>query len=554
MRSAGPISAWLSNLAGRCASLEIAGRIACHAYNSYLGVPVSSSDGHILVYDLASPTRVAVTSSLPVQNAMNPRFSTDGARLTFMAIPQGKSPAYAALEVYLLDLADQSLRRLTDNTVPDEDPDFAPDGERLVFKRSGQIWVINADGTGARQLTQTSAEKSGPRFAPDGASIVYWSKAAAEADVAWMRTDGSQARVLVANPGLQDYYPVFRDARTVLYTRWESTADHHDKIYEYSIATGLSQRLLINRAGSEDADPFPIDANTVGFSTTRSGGKGGYDLCLGDTLTGQVQWLAPANSPLHELGGVYSPFRHARKLRWESPGTNTTGNPGTPLLLQVRALSDGIPWTAASPRVVWQGPATLPETLLRDNGQDGDALAGDGIFSALLNWPAVPGAYQISCSALSEDNSLIHLISGPSIQLTVPATPYGSWLASHFAAEEILVPSLSGDSADPDGDGLVNLAEYASGRDPRVRDPEAAPVWLLQDGYLVLRYNQAKAASDLEFRLESSPTLAGDWTTNGLVEVDRADQGATWRVLVRGPSPLAAHPQHFLRVRVSRAH
>jgi hypothetical protein len=55
-------------------------------------------------------------------------------------------------------------------------------------------------------------------------------------------------------------------------------------------------------------------------------------------------------------------------------------------------------------------------------------------------------------------------------EMTVDVAPgdaYGAWKSANFTAAELANPNISGDNADPDGDGLSNIAEYIAGTNPR---------------------------------------------------------------------------------------
>ena len=287
------------------------GRVAFHSYSDYLAPP-SGDDGQIFVVDLDTYQVTVPTVSLSVENCMNPHFSGNGAYLVFMAIPQGAPRTRSSLEIYVYDCIAATITRLTNNSVPDEDPKFSePDSLEIAFKRDGQLWLMYRDGSHQRQLSwATSEERSGPSFRRDnsGSSIAFWKHSGASADVWWMSRDGTQEEVLQGTPGLQEYYPIFRDDHRLLYVRWETTSDHHDKIYELNISNGgPAVRLPINISGCEDADPFPVADDIIGFSSSgRPGGQGDYDVYLGNTVTGAVFPLSWANDSLKNLGGSYT--------------------------------------------------------------------------------------------------------------------------------------------------------------------------------------------------------------------------------------------------------
>jgi TolB protein len=90
-----------------------------------------------------------------------PAWSPDGSRL---AIQSGKynrnAPAENTAHIWLIDVKTGATNRLNPHTTAylDETPSWFPDGKRIAFQsdRSGrmEIWIMNADGTGAVQVTR----------------------------------------------------------------------------------------------------------------------------------------------------------------------------------------------------------------------------------------------------------------------------------------------------------------------------------------------------------------------------------------------------------------
>jgi uncharacterized repeat protein (TIGR01451 family) len=79
------------------------------------------------------------------------------------------------------------------------------------------------------------------------------------------------------------------------------------------------------------------------------------------------------------------------------------------------------------------------------------------------------GTYLYRLVELETDGDL--LAYGP-YPLTVdgPGRTYADWAAEAFTAEELADPAISGEEADPDGDGLTNLQEFLAGTDPTSAD------------------------------------------------------------------------------------
>ncbi|HOK79187.1 MAG TPA: hypothetical protein PLW35_15860 [Verrucomicrobiota bacterium] len=86
------------------------------------------------------------------------------------------------------------------------------------------------------------------------------------------------------------------------------------------------------------------------------------------------------------------------------------------------------------------------------------------------------------------------------------------WQQQYFTDAELTNPSISGDSADPDGDSVVNLLEFAFGMHPRVPSQDRVPAAQVTQGqgatlYLVIEFHRRVGESGLDYQLEVSENL-----------------------------------------------
>jgi hypothetical protein len=133
---------------------------------------------------------------------------------------------------------------------------------------------------------------------------------------------------------------------------------------------------------------------------------------------------------------------------------------------------------------------------------------------------------------------------------------YAAWRAVHFNATELSDAGVSGDAADPDGDGRANLLEYALGTSPRDAGDGAVntPALSLSSGKLAITYLRPAERSDLAYAVEWSSDLSA-WHADS-VHLDPAAETPTTggtQVIVAARLALAEHPRQFLRLRVTTA-
>jgi len=129
--------------------------------------------------------------------AMAPRFSPDDSKVAFAAEEHG------ATNIYVMNLANQSLKRLTDGLAVDTSPSFSPDGGQIVFNsdRGGtpELYVMNADGSGVHRISFGAGRYTAPVWSPDSKLIAFVKQQGQSFSVGVMAPDGSGERVLTTS-------------------------------------------------------------------------------------------------------------------------------------------------------------------------------------------------------------------------------------------------------------------------------------------------------------------------------------------------------------------
>lgn len=74
--------------------------------------------------------------------------------------------------IYVMDADGNNNRQLTTSADNETDPVWIDGGQRIAFLTGGQLWSMNADGTGRRQLTKDEKDIEGFKFSPDGKKVI----------------------------------------------------------------------------------------------------------------------------------------------------------------------------------------------------------------------------------------------------------------------------------------------------------------------------------------------------------------------------------------------
>jgi len=119
------------------------------------------------------------------------------------------------------------------------------------------------------------------------------------------------------------------------------------------------------------------------------------------------------------------------------------------------------------------------------------------------------GTYNNLIFTVSDGN----LLDSEPIIITVASVlpeTYEQWKAQKFTPEQQADPNISGETADPDHDGIQNLYEYAFNLDPLSADSSAYQYYLLNN-HFTIKYRKIKSARDLTYRIGVKPDLFSPW-------------------------------------------
>jgi N-acetylneuraminic acid mutarotase len=136
-------------------------------------------------------------------------------------------------------------------------------------------------------------------------------------------------------------------------------------------------------------------------------------------------------------------------------------------------------------------------------------------------------------------------------------TPWAQWLLTKFTSQQLTNAAVSGPSADPDGDGLPNMVEYALNREPlssnRVARSVAGIERILTSNFLTLTYTGNVAAIDVQFTANISSNLttwsSGTNFVTGPIPV--ATNAGMVTEKFRANTPVALVPRQFMQFNVT---
>ena len=213
----------------------------------------------------------------------NPAWSPNGDRIAFDRPVSSGSP-----HVYVMNADGSETRRVTSGRTPQTDPSWSPDGTSLVYSRDGELVVIGADGSGERQITDTPGANDEADWSPRNNRIVFAStRDRGPPQVYVMNADGSGATRLTD----------VRTYRGASQPAWSPDGARIAFVRDYNIwtmnADGTDAAPLTRRDGYSAAlhPAWSPDGTLIVFSADNDLGRGSeYALAFADAATGTERY------------------------------------------------------------------------------------------------------------------------------------------------------------------------------------------------------------------------------------------------------------------------
>jgi Tol biopolymer transport system component len=204
-----------------------------------------------------------------VQNA--PAFSPDGTKIAYVSDQDGSS------DIWVMNADGTGAANLTPNTPAREDltPSFSPDGTKIAFAAGAMatdIYVMGVDGSNPTPLDPDAALfDRDPDFSPDGSRIVFSrSIDGSGADLWTIRPDGTGAAPIAADTPIFEDEPVYSpDGGRIAFSANSISSPSQIFIANSTDLTGLMP--LTDTASANNYSPaFSPDGARVYFAGYRA--------------------------------------------------------------------------------------------------------------------------------------------------------------------------------------------------------------------------------------------------------------------------------------------
>ena len=176
-------------------------------------------------------------------------------------------------DIWVCNLDGSGMTQLTNNTASEGNPQWSPDGTRIVFQREwpGQdveIITMDADGSNISALTDNTFRDEHPTWSPDGGAIAWHSNSPGNFEIMRMYQDGSEPANLT-NQALQDKYPDWSPDPAHPDIAFASARDGNFEIYRMA-EDGSTPTRLTDWSSYDTRPAWNHAASAIAWQRTRT--------------------------------------------------------------------------------------------------------------------------------------------------------------------------------------------------------------------------------------------------------------------------------------------
>jgi Tol biopolymer transport system component len=212
----------------------------------------------------------------------SPSWSPDGGQIAFESGRDNQMLTYVNHDIYVMAADGSNVKRLTDDGADEGIPRWSPDGESIAYVKmeyfsdqslrenpTGDIYMMNVDGTHQTQLTKDPANELEPSWSPDGANIAFISdRNGHNFDIYVMNAEGSNVTQLT-NDSANEFGPVWSPDGTQIV--FNSDRNGNVQLFMISIDGADLVQLTKDSSNSAYADWSP-DGKHIVFESDRDTG------------------------------------------------------------------------------------------------------------------------------------------------------------------------------------------------------------------------------------------------------------------------------------------